>query len=153
MSKLTLVEREELKHHMIDSIVRRLTTKETREYIRSKMDGLDISISHILRMRASLRKDSISQLQAYQKDKVSFLTEIFLSPTDELKLLKKKLHHIRRIKLENAKHNLQLSAKRLGMKVPSPSSVAINTTDSNNSNNTTTKSVTAATATAAKSKK
>jgi hypothetical protein len=94
MSKLSIVERNELKHHVLDSIIRRLTTKETQEYIRSKMDGLDISFSHLLHVRASLRKEAMSQLQAYQRDRVSFLEEIFTTPVNELKLLKRTLHQI-----------------------------------------------------------
>jgi uncharacterized protein (UPF0305 family) len=94
MSKLSIVERNELKHHVLDSIIRRLTTKETQEYIRSKMNGLDISFSHLLHVRASLRKEAMSQLQAYQRDRVSFLEEIFTTPVNELKLLKRTLHRI-----------------------------------------------------------
>jgi hypothetical protein len=94
MSKLTQIERDELKHHVLDSIVRRLTTKETQQYIKEKMNGLDISFSYLLHVRASLKKDSMNQLQAYQKDRISFLDEIFVQPVNELKLMKKTLHYI-----------------------------------------------------------
>jgi hypothetical protein len=94
MSKLTQLERNELKHHVLDSIIRRLTTKETQEYIRSKMGGLEISFSYLLNVRASLRKEAMSQLRTYQRDRVSFLEEIFTTPVNELKLLKRTLHRI-----------------------------------------------------------
>jgi hypothetical protein len=42
MSKLSIAERNELKRHVLDSTIRRLTTKETQEYIRNKRNGSDI---------------------------------------------------------------------------------------------------------------
>jgi hypothetical protein len=94
MPKLTKIERDELKGHVLDSIVRRLTTKETQQYIKEKMNALDISFSYLLHVRALLRKEAMSQLLAYQRDRVSFLEEIFTTPVNELKLLKRTLHRI-----------------------------------------------------------
>jgi hypothetical protein len=109
MSKLTQIERDELKRHVLDSIVRRLTTKETQEYIKEKMNGLDISFSYLLHIRASLRKDSMNQLQTYQKDRTAFLTEIFVLPVEELKLMKKTLHHI----IENEGEDTEIRIKAI----------------------------------------
>lgn len=100
MSKLTQSQKEHLKRCVTDSTIRRLTTVEMQQYVKEKM-GVDISIDYLWHVKSDIKKDSIGQLQAYQKDKVSFLTEIFLSPTDELKLLKGKLHHI----IETEKNN------------------------------------------------
>jgi hypothetical protein len=93
MSKLTQTQKQQLKDLVIDATVRRLTNLEMSDFIQSKMQ-VKISGEYIRHLKYSIRKESFAQLKAYRADQMSYLTEVFLEPVSELKLMKKTLHRI-----------------------------------------------------------
>lgn len=93
MSKLTQVQKEQLKRCIMDCTIRRLSTIETQKYISDRMQ-VEISTDYIRHAKMDIKKDSEKQMNAYRKEKFAFLDEIFFTRVEELKLLQKTLHEI-----------------------------------------------------------
>lgn len=73
---------------------RRLTPLEMQEYVRDKMNGLDISTDYLSHVKADLKRNSERQMNAYHKDHYAFLDEIFFDRTEELKTMQRILHNV-----------------------------------------------------------
>jgi hypothetical protein len=108
MSKLTQIQRQQLKDLVIDAAVRRLTNLEMTDYIQSQMQ-ITISQDYLKHVKSSIRKEAFQQLQVYRADQMSYLTEIFLEPASELKLMKKTLHQI----IENEEEDTEARIKAI----------------------------------------
>lgn len=56
MRKFTNIQREQFRHLVLDSIVQRLTTQESLEYVKGKI-GREIGADHFNHVRAGLKRD------------------------------------------------------------------------------------------------
>jgi hypothetical protein len=93
MSKLTISQREDLKRLVLDCIIQRLTTQETKERIHHDLQ-LDISFDYLAHLKASLKNDIKKQLEHLQKDRYALVGEVFFNRRDELIQLQRSLHSI-----------------------------------------------------------
>ena len=73
---LTYAQRESLKKAVLTASINRLTISETKDFVKDKL-GFDMSLDYLWRLKASLRKESEKQLNAYRKDKFAYIDEAF----------------------------------------------------------------------------
>jgi hypothetical protein len=93
MSKLTTVQKEQLKRIILDSILQRLTALETQSYVKDKL-GVEISIDHLRHVRMDLRQDSKKEIDHLRKDRFAYMNHLFFERAEELKAMQRKLWEI-----------------------------------------------------------
>jgi hypothetical protein len=106
LSKLTKLQREELKSLVVDASIRRLSEKETSAYIFDKL-GVSISIDHISHLKTHLKRDGVRELQSLQKDRDYYLQRMFWDRLAELEYQQKVLHGI----IDRNEHNSDAQIK------------------------------------------
>jgi hypothetical protein len=93
LSKLTRRQKEELKSLVVDCKIRKLTAKEISALVLEKL-GFSISVDHIKRLTANLKRDCARELLLLQKDREYYLQRMFFDRVDELQYQQKVLHEI-----------------------------------------------------------
>ena len=93
MSKLTQVQKQQLKDLVINATVRRLTNLEMTDYIRSQMQ-ITISQDYLKHVKSSIRKDTKQNFENLRKDINLYLDSIFFDRVGELRYMQKILHEV-----------------------------------------------------------
>jgi hypothetical protein len=76
MSKLTVLQKQQLKDLVIDATVRRLTNLEMARYIQDKMQ-ITISQDYLKHVKSSIRKDTKQTFTNLRKDIDLYINSIF----------------------------------------------------------------------------
>jgi hypothetical protein len=93
MSKLTKHQRQELKALVVNATIRRLTSKETSDFIYEQL-GVSITEDYVRRLRMDLKHDGANELQSLQKDRDYYLKSIFWDRLSQLEYQQKVLHSV-----------------------------------------------------------
>jgi hypothetical protein len=93
MSKLTSIQKEQLKRMVLDSVLQRLTMSETQAYVKSKL-GVEITIDYLNHVKMELRQDSQKELSHLRKNRLSYMNHLFFERIDEVKNMQRKLWEI-----------------------------------------------------------
>jgi hypothetical protein len=101
MAKLSRIQREELRQHVIDSTVRRLSLKEMQRYVTHKMNGVEISTDYLRHLRANIKKDTETDFNLLRKDRYAYLDELVFDRVKELKLMQRDVHLIMMTEQDN----------------------------------------------------
>jgi hypothetical protein len=99
--KLSKIQREELRQHVIDSTVRRLSLKEMQQYIKHKMHGVEISTEYLRHLRADIKKDTETDFNLLRKDKFAYLDALVFDRIKELKLMQNHIYQIMMTEQDN----------------------------------------------------
>jgi hypothetical protein len=93
VSKLTQVQKQQLKDLVLDATVRRLTNLEMTEYVQNKM-GITISQDYLAHVKTSIKKDRKQTFEELRKDRYLFINSIFFDRVEELRYMQKVLHQV-----------------------------------------------------------
>jgi hypothetical protein len=93
MSKLTQIQKEQLKCIILDSTLQRLTTAETQAHVKDKL-GVEITIDYLNHVKMELRQDSQKELDHLRKNRFSYMNHLFFERVDEVKKMQRKLWQI-----------------------------------------------------------
>ena len=89
MRKFTDIQKEHFRHLVLDCIVQRLTTQESLQYVKDKLDS-EIGANHFNHVRAQLRQDVKKNLKHLQKDRFAYIREFF-ERIEEIRIIQRRL--------------------------------------------------------------
>jgi hypothetical protein len=96
--KFTDSQRDAFKRLVLDTILQRLTTEESLEYINTKLKtrygDIEIGSDWYRHVKADLRRDSQKELEHLRKNRMSYMNQLFIERADELKAMQRKLWEI-----------------------------------------------------------
>jgi hypothetical protein len=93
MSKLTQVQKQQLKDLVIDATIRRLTALEMQNEIQEKMQ-VTITQDYIRHVKSDIKKDRKQTFEELRKDRYLFINSIFFDRVEELRYMQKVLHQV-----------------------------------------------------------
>jgi hypothetical protein len=73
MSKLTIPQRRELKELCKETLIRKLSQKESYAFINSKLEGFEISFDYVQKVRNEISKNAKEQLLHLEKDQYALI--------------------------------------------------------------------------------
>ena len=97
MKKFTNLQKEVFKRLVLDCILQRLTTEEALEYINTKLKAkydIEIGGDYFRHVKMDLRQDSQKELDHLRKNRLSYMNQLFIERTDEIKAMQRKLWEI-----------------------------------------------------------
>ena len=99
MSKLTQIQKEQLKRIILDSTLQRLTTAKTQAHVKDKL-GVEITIDYLnhVKMEAA-RQDSQKELDHLRKNRFSYMNHLFFERVYEVKKMQRKAPVLTRLLL------------------------------------------------------
>ena len=68
MSKLTILQRKELKELCKETIIRKLSQKESHAFVNSKLEGFNISYDYVQKVRNEISRNAKEELLHLEKD-------------------------------------------------------------------------------------
>ncbi len=110
MSKLTILQKQQLKDLVIDATVRRLTNLEMANYIQDKMQ-ITISQDYLKHMKSSIRKDTKQTFTNLRKDIDLYINSIFFDRVEELRYMQKILHEVIETNADNGEIQIKAVAQ------------------------------------------
>jgi hypothetical protein len=85
------------KRLVLDTILQRLTTDESLDYINTKLKAkydIEVGPDYVKHIKAELRQDSQNELNHLRKNRLSYMNHLFFERADELKNMQRKLWQI-----------------------------------------------------------
>jgi hypothetical protein len=91
MSKLTIPQRKELKDLCKETLIRKLSQKESHAFVNSKLDGFNISYDYVQKVRNEISKNAKEELLHLERDQYALIQSLFFDRKDELEQMQKVL--------------------------------------------------------------
>jgi hypothetical protein len=113
LSKLTIPQRKELKDLCQETLIRKLSQKESFEFVSKKLKSaglvFDISFDYVQQLRSEIGKSAKSELLTLQKDRYALIQSLFFDRKDELIEMQRVLWQI----VESNKLNPEIQIKAI----------------------------------------
>jgi hypothetical protein len=77
MSKLTIPQRKELKDLCKETLIRKLSQKESHAFVNSKLDGFNISYDYVQKVRNEISKNAKEELLHLERDQYALIQSLF----------------------------------------------------------------------------